>query len=139
MSFNQPKRFSLLPSLVERGDFRSAIAINSIPFNLARSLGPVLASFIIAIWGVGSAFFINALAFLIFIISLYAIDLVIPPRDKNKSLWNIPREIADGMRYSLRTAGIGQVFIILAVVAFFGRALAELLPGFADGVFGWGV
>ena len=82
MSFNQPKRFSLLPSLVERGDFRSAIAINSIPFNLARSLGPVLASFIIAIWGVGTAFFINALTFLIFIISLYAIDLVIPPRDK---------------------------------------------------------
>ncbi|MEK9930637.1 MAG: MFS transporter [Rhodospirillaceae bacterium] len=139
MSFNQPMRFSLLPSLVERRDLPSAIAINSISFNLARALGPVLASFIIAIWGVGTAFFINALTFLIFIISLYAIDLVIPPRDKNNSLWNIPREIADGMRYCLQTAGIGQVFIILAVVAFFGRAFAELLPGFADGVFGWGV
>ena len=139
MSFNQPMRFSLLPSLVERRDLPSAIAINSISFNLARALGPVLASFIIAIWGVGTAFFINALTFLIFIISLYAIDLVIPARDKNNSLWNIPREIADGMRYCLQTAGIGQVFIILAVVAFFGRAFAELLPGFADGVFGWGV
>ena len=82
MSFNQPIRFSLLPSLVERRDLPSAIAINSISFNLARSLGPVLASLIIAIWGVGAAFFINALSFLIFIISLYAIDLVIPPRDK---------------------------------------------------------
>ena len=62
------------------------------------------------------------------------------PREiKNKSLWNIPKEIADGMRYCLQTAGIGQVFIILAVVSFFGRAFAELLPGFEDGVFGWGV
>ena len=82
MSFNQPMRFSLLPSLVGHRDLPSAIAINSISFNLARSLGPVLASSIIAIWGVGTAFFINALTFLIFIISLYAIDLVIPPRDK---------------------------------------------------------
>ncbi len=139
VSFNQPMRFSLLPSLVERKDLPSAIAINSISFNLARFLGPVLASGIIALWGAGTAFAINAASFLIFIITLYAIDLVIPPRDEKKPLRNIPREIGEGVQYCLRTAGIAQVFVILAVVAFFGRAFAELLPGFADGVFGWGV
>ncbi|MEK9684622.1 MAG: MFS transporter [Rhodospirillaceae bacterium] len=139
MSFNQPMRFSILPSLVERKDLPSAIAINSISFNLARSLGPVLASGIIAIWGVGMAFSINAISFLIFIISLLAINLSINPHKEKKPLRNIPHEILEGMRYCMQTSGIAQVFIILAVVALFGRAFAELLPGFADGVFGWGV
>lgn len=139
MAFNQPMRFSLLPSLIERKDLPSAIAINSMSFNLARFLGPMLSAGIIALWGVAVAFALNALSFFIFIIALYAIKLVIPPRDNKKPLGNIPREILEGVQYCLHTRGVAQVFVILAGVAIFGRAFTELLPGFADGVFNRGV
>ena len=52
---------------------------------------------------------------------------------------NIPAEILEGVLYCLRAPGIAQMFVLLTVVALCGRAYMELLPGFADGVFGRGV
>jgi len=43
VAFNQPARLALVPSLVAETDLASAVAINSIVFNLARFIGPMLA------------------------------------------------------------------------------------------------
>jgi len=139
MAFNQPLRLSLTPSLVARQDLSSAIGINSLIFNIARIGGPALAGFLIFHWGVGPAFAFNAASFLAFIVALSVLDL--PDRKLNrvgKPIREIPVEIAEGMRYTVRHKGMRSIFIVLSVVALCGRPVTELLPGFAAEVFGRG-
>jgi predicted MFS family arabinose efflux permease len=139
MSFNQPLRYSILPSLVERKDLSAAVGINSLSFNTARVLGPAVAALIINFWGASAAFAINAASFFIFIVILFCVSIELPPRREPKPVSNIPAEILEGILYCLRAPGIAQMFVLLTVVALCGRAYMELLPGFADGVFGRGV
>ena len=139
MSFNQPLRFSVLPSLVERKDLSAAVGINALSFNCSRVLGPVVAAWIIQYWSASAAFAINAASFFLFIVILYFLRIELPPRGDPKPIRNIPSEILEGILYCLRAPGIAQMFLLLTVVALCGRAYVELLPGFADGVFGRGV
>ena len=52
VAFNQPARLALVPSLVAQTDLASAVAINSVVFNLARFIGPMLAGLAIVWSGV---------------------------------------------------------------------------------------
>mgnify|MGYP001986476530 CR=1 FL=1 len=56
MSFNQPLRFSIIPSLVERKDLATAAGLNSLFFNCARVLGPAASAWIISAWGTPQRF-----------------------------------------------------------------------------------
>ena len=139
LAFNQPLRFAIIPSLVERKDLSSAIAINSISFNFARVAGPAVAGIIIAQSGVAMAFMVNAISYVFFIVSLFVISPDMPPRRAARPLSDVPREILEGMQYCVRSPGVGPMFVLLGVYAVFGRAYSELLPGFADAVFDFGV
>lgn len=139
LAFNQPLRFAIIPSLVERKDLSSAIAINSISFNFARVAGPATAGIIIAQSGVAMAFMVNAISYVFFIVSLFVISPDMPPRRAARPLSDVPREILEGMQYCVRAPGVGAMFVLLGVYAVFGRAYSELLPGFADAVFDFGV
>lgn len=139
MAFNQPLRFAIIPSLVERKDLGSAIAINSISFNFARLAGPAAAGVLIAQSGVALAFLVNAVSYAIFIASLFVIHPDMPPRGAAKPLREVPAEILEGIQYCIRSPGVGPMFILLGVYAVFGRAYSELLPKFADAVFAYGV
>ena len=139
MSFNQPLRFSIIPSLVDRKDIATAVGINALSYNSARVLGPALAAWIISVWGAPAAFAINGASFFIFIVALFTIEIDLPANREPKPIRNMPREILEGVVYCLRSAGISQMFFMLTIVAMCGRAYVELLPGFADEVFGRGV
>jgi MFS family permease len=56
---SQPARLALVPSLVDRTSLASALAINSVVFNLARFIGPAIAGVVIAEIGNVSAFAAN--------------------------------------------------------------------------------
>ena len=66
-SFAQPSRMALISSLVDRAALPSALAINSIVFNLARFVGPMLAGLAIVWSGVAAAFAANAVSYLAFL------------------------------------------------------------------------
>ena len=136
VSFNQPLRFSILPSLVESKDLAAAVGLNALSFNTSRVLGPAVAAVIINYWGVATAFAFNAASFFIFIGILFFLRIKLPPRKERKPISDIPAEVLEGILYCLRAPGIAQMFLLLTVVALCGRAYMELLPGFADGVFG---
>lgn len=139
MAFNQPLRFAIIPSLVERKDLGSAIAINSISFNFARVAGPAIAGFLILQSGVALAFLVNSVSYVLFIVSLFVIHPDMPPRGAAKPLRDVPGEILEGVQYCIRTPGIAPMFVLLGIYAVFGRAYSELLPKFADAVFQYGV
>ena len=66
----QPSRLALIPTLVDRESLASALAINSVSFNLARFIGPALAGIVIAEIGIAAAFAANAVSYIAFQISL---------------------------------------------------------------------
>ena len=70
VAFNQPARLALVPSLVPQTDLASAVAINSVVFNLARFIGPMLAGLAIVWSGVAAAFAANALSYVVFLVAL---------------------------------------------------------------------
>jgi len=60
-SFGGPAYSALVPSLVEKEDLPNAIALNSIQFNLARVIGPVLGGLAFKFFGASWCFGLNAL------------------------------------------------------------------------------
>jgi MFS family permease len=133
-AYHSSARLALVPNMVPHEDLVPAIAINSIIFNVARFIGPAVAGLVIVHLGVGPAFLINALTFAIFLYALLRVRIM-RIEHPNRSSGTMISNIAEGVRYSMRHAGIGPVLIVLAISALVGRAIPDLLPGFADGVF----
>jgi hypothetical protein len=69
-AFGGPAHQSLLPSLVDTHDMPNAIAFNSIQFNLARVIGPLLAGAALAAFGMVACFGLNGLSFVAVIVAL---------------------------------------------------------------------
>jgi predicted MFS family arabinose efflux permease len=63
MVLNQPAWQALTPELVPAAMVPSAVAVGSVSFNLARSIGPAAAGLLIANIGVWATFSVNAMSF----------------------------------------------------------------------------
>lgn len=73
MSFDMPSRQSFIPRLVDRKHLTNAISLNSIMFQTSTIIGPSLAGFAIAKYGVGFVYAFNTLSFLAVIAALIMI------------------------------------------------------------------
>jgi len=136
-AYHAAARLAVVPSLVPREDLTPAIAINSLIFNVSRFIGPAVAGVTIVNIGIAPAFVFNAFTFLYFIWVLATIEVAVPEHLGGKS-GHALRNITEGVRYAVSHSGIGPMLIILGVTSLTVRALPDLLPGFADGVFGRG-
>ena len=132
-----PVRMTLVPSIVSREQLHSAIASNSIAFNVSRFVGPAIAGFIIATWGVGTAFAVNGVTYLAIVAAVMIIRLN-PGTRRTKPPGDVWSELLDGVRYVLNHQTIRSLLITVAVASVFGRGALEMLPAFADKVFNGG-
>jgi MFS family permease len=62
-SINQPVRQTLVPGVVPRSHLTNAVALNSLGFNLTKVAGPALGGVLIASFGAGGNFFVQAAAY----------------------------------------------------------------------------
>ena len=131
-AFDVPTRQSMTVEMVGREDLRHAIVINSMMFNAARIVGPILAGVLIALVGEGVCFALNALSFAAVLGSLWLMRL--PERARRASKHPF-REIVLGYRYSWRTREIRLSIMLVAVSSCFGAAYLTLLPAFARDTF----
>ena len=132
-----PVRMTLVPSIVSREQLHSAIASNSIAFNVSRFVGPAIAGFIIATWGVGTAFAVNGVTYLAIVAAVMIIRLN-PGTRRTKPPGDVWSELLEGVRYVLSHQTIRSLLITVAVASVFGRGALEMLPAFADKVFNGG-
>jgi len=133
----QPARLSLIAALSPREDLAATIAVNSLAFHSSRFIGPLLAGVIIATGGVALAFLVNAISFIAIFYSLARLRPgIAAPRTAKKS--SLGRDIVEGYSYAARHKGIGPALLLAFATAMFGRALLELLPGYADHAFAAG-
>ena len=111
VAFNQPARLALVPSLVPPADIGSAVAINSVVFNLARFIGPIFAGFAIVGSGVSAAFAANAGTYAIFLVALARIRIdpseAIEPRRHSSFL----ADLVEGIRYTATHPGIAALLL----------------------------
>lgn len=131
-AFNQPARLALVPSLVDHATLPSALAINSLMFNIARFIGPAIAGVVIAEGSVGLAFVLNACTYVAFSLALARVNV---PREKLAAQRHFLRQSLDGYIYAMRHPGIGQMMMLFLVTSIGIRGYNELFPGFADVVF----
>ena len=129
----QPARLALIPTLVDRQALPSALAINSIVFNLARFIGPAIAGVLIARVGIAAAFAANAVTYIAFQISLANLR-DIPPLPV-RAAQNAIKASLEAYSYASRHPGIAPMLMLFAVTTIGTRGFIELFPGFADNVF----
>ena len=88
-----PARQSIVSDLVPSSDVVNAVALNSANFNAARLVGPAIAGLMIAAWGPGWVFLVNAATFAVMFLALSRIQLA--PRVRTAR----PGGLRDGLRY----------------------------------------
>lgn len=136
-AFDIPGRQSFYVEMLDRReDLQNAIALNSSMFHISRFIGPAAAGFIIAGFGEGISFLINALSFIAVLASLLAMKF-----PKNNLVENSRRaweEFKDGFRYTFSDLTIRNVLFLVALVSFAGAPYVVLLPIFAKDILGGG-
>lgn len=137
-ALSQPLRMAIIPALVPRADLAVAVALGAITFNLARFIGPAIAGVLIAGGGIEWGFGAFALSYLFFALTLSRIRLVDDFRHASPAPEPILTAIAEGVRYVGQHRGILPMMILMAGIGLAGRPVVELLPGFADAVYGAG-
>ncbi|MGH3385332.1 MAG: MFS transporter [Nocardioidaceae bacterium] len=137
-----PTRQVFISDLVQEDDFVNAQSLNSTVHNLGRLVGPAVAGLLIASFGVGVAFSINALSFVAVLLALWRID---PSKlHYTQQSTRGKGQARDGLRYVWGNPEIRACLALVAVVALLGQNFRVVLPLLArdtfDGgaeVYGW--
>lgn len=79
-AINNPTLQAILPALVGMRDLAPAFSLQSVTFNLARAIGPVLGATLVAVAGPAAAFTVNAFTFALFAVLLLTIPLDAQPQ-----------------------------------------------------------
>jgi len=85
IAFDLPARQALIPNLVPARDLPNAFSLTSIAFNTGAILGPALSGFVIAEWGQGYTYLINALSFGAVLLALQLLGPVTQQRLKRQT------------------------------------------------------
>ena len=120
-----PARQATVLEMVGRGELASAVALNSIAFNLARIVGPALGGIAIAAFGVPACFWLNAVSYVGVIAALLTIrrrPLTAGPPQTALQL------IAEALRYVAHTPALAGLFLLLFVAGTFGANFNLVLP-----------
>jgi MFS family permease len=130
LSFDQPARASLIPSLVPPGDLMNAVSLQSIIFSGASTFGPALAGVMVAVIGYGGNFLLNAASYLAVIVALLRLrhSVVLSARGAREPLW---RSVRATLATAARDAALPGILAGYGALLFLGPSPAVMLPIFA--------
>lgn len=138
-----PARQAFVVEIIDNPeDLTNAIAMNSSILHAGRLLGAALGGVLIAWYGSGICFLLNAITFLAVIVALLCMR--IPPRPKPTTHPHVLAHLVEGLLYSARHPAISSMLLIAGVVSLMGFSYASLLPVFvkhilAAGADGYGL
>src|SRR5882672_6601176 len=125
-ALNGPVFLAIVPSLIPKAELSSALALNSVQFNMARFCGPMLAAVIIGGIGVAGAFALNALTFLPLLIALI-VAIPNPRAPARSGAFSIGNDIRDGLKFVWTSPGTRRLTIMSLVFMFLTAPLQGLL------------
>lgn len=134
-SFAQPARQSLVPGMVSRADLPGAVALNSLTYNIARSVGPGIGGLLVAVGGVIPGMVVNCIGYLIASATMPLLRLDPATRRGHPPTGrSVLREALDGIRYVARHPGMAPLFIYAAVIGILTRSVPEMLSPYVAGL-----
>jgi MFS family permease len=128
-----PSAQAVILSLVGEGELLNAISLNSVQFNLARTIGPALAGLAYGPLGPGGCFALNAAGFLVMVLMIGRVRF---PRTPRVAAPPVIRALRDAIRYASRHAVIGPALLLATVMSVFGFPYIILLPALARDTLG---
>ncbi|MFY9635929.1 MAG: MFS transporter [Cellulosimicrobium cellulans] len=131
---NMPAWQSFVSDLVPREDLLSAVTLNSLQFNAARSLGPAIAGILLAGLGPSWAFFLNAVSFLFVIAALLIVTNGIAA-SKDKPDRGVFGQFLQALNYVRTQPGIVMGILISVMIGLLGNPLFQLTVVFAEDIF----
>ncbi|HET9865430.1 MAG TPA: MFS transporter [Steroidobacteraceae bacterium] len=135
-AFNAPAWQASVGDMVPRPELPGAVALNSMGYNMARSLGPAIGGAIVAAAGAAAAFAVNTLSYIALIVVLARWRRPVPPQ-------TLPREtlapaVGAGVRYVAMSPAIRTVLLRSAMFGVAAAAVMALLPVVAKLLLGGG-
>ncbi|MGA2041624.1 MAG: MFS transporter [Bryobacteraceae bacterium] len=131
-AFGSPAYLALIPTLVKKEDMPNAIALNSIQFNMATVIGPMLGGLAMAKLGNAWCFGLNGLSFVAPIISLSMLHIRIIPEKTAESMLDSMKE---GFRFIHRHGTMEALMVLAFAMTALGMPARTFLPIFAKQVF----
>ena len=131
-SFGGPAYSALIPSLVKPEDLPNAIALNSIQFNLARVIGPMLGGIALKQLNATWCFGLNGLSFVAVIVSLYMIRTRFIPTPTGDSILT---SVKQGIHFIRGRDGMVVLIALAFLMTMLSFPLMVFLPVFAKDVF----
>ena len=132
-AFGGPAYQALIPMLVDKEDLPNAIALNSIQFNLARVIGPVLAGLALTQLGAVWCFALNGVSFIAVIISLYRLSTCkFIPRKTTETMLTSMRQ---GIAFIRRQGAMEGLIVLAFCMTALALPMITFLPVFAKDVF----
>jgi predicted MFS family arabinose efflux permease len=131
-AFGGPAYSALIPTLVDRDDMPNAIALNSIQFNLAVTVGPALAGITLAHLGEKWCFGLNALSFLAPIVSLSIISARFLPEKSAESMF---KSFLQGFQFIWRQGAMVGVIVLAFAMTFLSMPMRTYIPVFVKDIF----
>jgi MFS family permease len=127
--FDAPARQAFTYQMVGPAELPNAVALNSSLFNGARVAGPAIGGVLVALFGPGLCFTINAVSFLAVLVCLLAMRVdELVPLERNGARPEILRGTWEAIRYARRDRRVGLVLVLVAVVSTFAFNFNVLLP-----------
>ncbi|MCO5064625.1 MAG: MFS transporter [Rhizobiaceae bacterium] len=135
-ALNNPSWQASVGDMVPRDHLPAAVALNSVGFNLTRSVGPAIGGAIVAAFGAAAAFVVNAFSYI-------ALLIVIARWRPNIAKSSLPREtmgraMTAGLRYVGMSPHIEIVLFRALLFGFTAIVILALLPLVARDLLGGG-
>ena len=135
-AFNAPAWQAAVGDMVPRDELPAAVALNSMGFNIARSIGPAIGGVIVAAAGAAAAFVVNAASYIPLIAVLARWRP--PPNPQTLPRETLGTAVAAGIRYVAMSPVIRTVLVRSAAFGLGASAIMALLPLVAKVLIGGG-
>jgi len=127
--FDAPARQAFTYQMVGPAELPNAVALNSSLFNAARVVGPAFGGVVVAVFGAGVCFALNAVSFLAVLIALAAMNArELVPLKRDGSRPAIFAGTWEALRYARRSRRVGIVLVLVGTVSTFAFNFNVLLP-----------
>src|SRR4030088_1219083 len=128
-AFDAATRQTVYPRLVPRRAMVSAIGLNSMAFNVAQFIGPMIGGFLIgAIWG-GGLVLLNALSFAALIYAIF-IQGPLPSHNDGRPRVSPLRSLQESFAFVVREPTVGWAMLLAALGNLLARPFQQLFPAF---------
>jgi MFS family permease len=128
-----PARLSFVMDMVGREDLTNAVALNSLLFNSARVIGPMLAGPLMIKIGPGHCFLVNAASYVAVLVALSRMDISGAPAPRADPPGNSAlKSLLEGFRYLGKRRMLTFLVLLAGSTALWGWPFLSLLPAIAD-------